>query len=176
MLAVKDSWTYRSVVPAGRLTDTVFPVDGLNVYVAEPTRVVQVLSFVLPRIESVWVRVPHALDGGRSRVTEPRVWDEPRSTVSVVGHAPFVPSQYVLVLPSFAFDATYVWVLLLAVIDLPCARFGFGALELVPQTWNSEACAPFCTLLAVKLNSTYWSVVPAGRFTVTVFPVAGLNV
>ena len=40
----------------------------------------------------------------------------------------------------------------------------------------SEAWAPFWTLLAVKLNSTYWSLVPAGRGMVTVLPVDGFQV
>ena len=46
----------------------------------------------------------------------------------------------------------------------------------MPQIWNSETCAPFWTLLAVKDSSTYWSVVPAGSWMVTVLPVDGLNV
>jgi len=40
LFAVKDSSRYWSVVPDGRLNDTVLPVDGLKVYVAEGTRVV----------------------------------------------------------------------------------------------------------------------------------------
>jgi hypothetical protein len=46
----------------------------------------------------------------------------------------------------------------------------------LPQIWNSEAWAPFWTLLAVKESWTYWAVVPEGREMVTVFPVAGLKV
>ncbi len=37
VLPVKLSSTYRSLVPDGRLIVTVFPVDGLNVYPADPT-------------------------------------------------------------------------------------------------------------------------------------------
>ena len=40
LLAVKDSSRYWSFVPDGRLKLTVFPVDGLNVYVADGTSVV----------------------------------------------------------------------------------------------------------------------------------------
>jgi hypothetical protein len=80
------------------------------------------------------------------------------------------------VLPSSAFDATYVWVELDAVIGSLSARFGLLGAELVPQTWNSESWAPFWTLLAVKFSSTYWSVVPLGSAMVTVLPVAGLKV
>ena len=43
------------------------------------------MPLVEPRIESVWVRVDQALDGGRSRVTEPseKLW--PRFAVRVCG-------------------------------------------------------------------------------------------
>jgi hypothetical protein len=41
---------------------------------------------------------------------------------------------------------------------------------------TSEACAPFWTLLAVKLSCTYWSLVPEGRGMVTVLPVEGFQV
>ena len=68
------------------------------------------VPLVEPRTERVWVRVDHEVDGGRSIVTEPRVWEDPRFTARVVGQAPLVPSQYVLVLLSLALDATYVWV------------------------------------------------------------------
>ena len=40
----------------------------------------------------------------------------------------------------------------------------------------SEAWAPFWTLLAVKLSSTYWSLVPDGSAMVTVLPVEGFQV
>ena len=46
---------------------TVLPVAGFQVYVAEATSVVQVLSFVLPRTESVWVRVGQLDGAGRRR-------------------------------------------------------------------------------------------------------------
>src|SRR5579875_4015469 len=93
LFAVKLSCTYRSLVPLGRPIVTVFPVAGFHVYVAEPTSVDQVLSFVLPSTDSVCVLVDHALDGGRSTTTEPIDWVLPRSTVRVVGQAPLVPSQ-----------------------------------------------------------------------------------
>ena len=48
--------------------------------------------------------------------------------------------------------------------------------EPVPQTWNSEACAPFCTLFAVKDNCTYCSLDPDGNAIVTVLPVDGFHV
>jgi hypothetical protein len=65
---------------------------------------------VEPRTDSVWVRVPHAVDGGRSIVIEPRVWTDCRFTVKVAGQAPLLASQYVLVFPSTALAGTYVWV------------------------------------------------------------------
>jgi hypothetical protein len=68
---VKDSCRYWSVVPDGRLIDTVLPVAGLNVYPAEGTSVVHELPFAEPRTESVSVRVDHAVAGGRVSVTEP---------------------------------------------------------------------------------------------------------
>ena len=40
LFAVKDNSRYWSFVPDGRLNDTVLPVAGLNVYVAEGTKVV----------------------------------------------------------------------------------------------------------------------------------------
>ena len=39
------------------------------------------VPFVEPRTDSVWVRVPHADDGGRSIVTELRLCAAPRFTV-----------------------------------------------------------------------------------------------
>ena len=49
---------------------------------------------MLPRTDSVSVRVAQADDGGRSRVTDPIDWAEPRSTVIVCGYpAPSVLSQ-----------------------------------------------------------------------------------
>ena len=40
---------------------------------------------VEPRTDSVSVRVDHAEDGGRVRVTDPRLRTEPKFTVSVCG-------------------------------------------------------------------------------------------
>jgi hypothetical protein len=123
VFAVKLSCTYLALVPVGRLIVTVFPLDGLNEYPAEPTIWLNEVSFVLPSTESVSVRVDQAEDGGRSSVTEPIDCVEPRSTVSVCGYAaPSVLSQYVLELPSFASAATYVWVKLLALIGWLSAR------------------------------------------------------
>ena len=86
---------------------TVFPVLGLNVYPAEPTSWLNVVPLVLPSTDSVSVRVLQALDGGRSRVTDPIDCVEPRSTVTVCGQAaPSLLSQYVLVLPSVTLEAT----------------------------------------------------------------------
>jgi hypothetical protein len=61
--------------------------------VAEATRVVQVLSLVLPSTESVWVLVDHAVAGGRSSTTELSASVAPTLTAMVVGQAPLVPSQ-----------------------------------------------------------------------------------
>jgi hypothetical protein len=63
-----------------------------------------------PRTDSVWVLADHAVDGGRSIVTEDSEWTAPRFTVKVLGHVPSVASQYVLVFPSTALAGTYVWV------------------------------------------------------------------
>ena len=67
---------------------------------------VKLVPLVEPRTESVWVLVDHADDGGRSTVMEPRVWADPRFTVIVLGQAPLVASQYVLVFPSTALAGT----------------------------------------------------------------------
>ena len=80
VLPVKLSSTYWSLVPDGRLIVTVLPVDGLKVYPAEPTSWLYVVPLVLPRTDSVSVRVLQAVDGGRSRVTDPMDCVEPRST------------------------------------------------------------------------------------------------
>jgi hypothetical protein len=85
VLPLKSSSRYRSLVPDGSGMVTVLPVDGLNVYPADPTSVVQVLLLVEPSTDSVSVLVDHALDGGRSRVTEPRLWVDERAAVSVCG-------------------------------------------------------------------------------------------
>jgi hypothetical protein len=47
--------------------------------------VVKVVPLVEPRMERVWVRVAHAVDGGRSSVTEPREKLWPRFAVRVCG-------------------------------------------------------------------------------------------
>ena len=41
---------------------------------------------------------------------EPRVWSDPRFTVIVLGQAPLLASQYVLVFPSVTLAGTYTWV------------------------------------------------------------------
>ena len=46
-----------------------------------------------PRTDRVWVRVFHALEGGRSIVMEPRVWADCRFTVNVEGQTPSSASQ-----------------------------------------------------------------------------------
>ena len=48
---------------------------------------------MLPWMVIVWVRVPQALDGGRSIVTLATVFDEPRSTWNHWGKALSVLSQ-----------------------------------------------------------------------------------
>ena len=64
---------------------TVLPVDGLNVYPAEATIWLNVVSLVLPSTDSVSVRVVH--DGGRRQVQviDPMDCAEPRFTVIVCG-------------------------------------------------------------------------------------------
>jgi len=57
----------------------VLPVLGLKVYPAEATSGLNVDPLLLPSTDSVSVRVAHALDGGRSRVTDPIDCAEPRS-------------------------------------------------------------------------------------------------
>ena len=94
MLPVKLSSTYRALVPDGRLIVTVLPVDGLKVYPAEPTIWLYDVPLVLPRTDSVSVRVLQAAAGGRSSVTDPIDCAEPRSTEMVCGYpAPSVLSQ-----------------------------------------------------------------------------------
>ena len=60
---------------------------------AELTRVEKDVPLVEPRTDRVWVRVFHALEGGRSTVIEPRVWTDCRFTVMVEGQAPLLASQ-----------------------------------------------------------------------------------
>ena len=45
-----------------------------------------------------------------------------------------------------------------------------------PKISSSDIWAPFWTLLAVKLSSMYWSLVPDGSGIVTVLPVDGFQV
>jgi hypothetical protein len=65
VLAVKFSRTNRALVE-GNVIVTVLPVEGLKVYPADPTIVVNVDPSVLPWTDSVWVRVLHDVAGGRS--------------------------------------------------------------------------------------------------------------
>src|ERR1700731_2277366 len=81
VLAVKFSRTYRALA-AGKVIVTVFPVEGSNVYPADPTIVGNVEPFVLPRTDRVWVLGLHALDGGRSSTILRKLCVEPRSTWS----------------------------------------------------------------------------------------------
>jgi hypothetical protein len=61
--------------------------------VADETRVEKLVPFVEPRTDKVWVRVFHALGGGRSIVIEPRVCTDCRFTVMVDGQTPLLASQ-----------------------------------------------------------------------------------
>jgi hypothetical protein len=85
VLPVKLSSTYWALVPAGRLTVTVLPVDGLNVYPAEATIWLNVVPLALPSTDKVSVLVLHDDDGGRSKVIDPMDCAEPRFTVTVCG-------------------------------------------------------------------------------------------
>ena len=89
-MAVKFSRT--SAIRALTGIVTVLPVDGLKLYDAEPTIVVNPDALCSrPRIENVWVRLPHALSG-LSRITiELMSAFEPSWVVSVAGLA--LPSQ-----------------------------------------------------------------------------------
>jgi hypothetical protein len=91
VLAVKDSSTYWALVPDGRLIVTVLPVDGLNVYPAEPTIWLNEDPLVLPSTDSVSVRVDQDEDGGRYRPRDPIESTAPRLTVMVCGYA--APSE-----------------------------------------------------------------------------------
>ncbi len=92
MLAVKFSRTYRALA-AGKVIVTVLPVEGLNVYPADPTIVANVEPSALPRTDRVWVLVPHELDGGRSSTILLKPFVAPRSTWSHCGKALSVLSQ-----------------------------------------------------------------------------------
>ena len=60
----------------------------------EATSWLNVVPSPLPSTDSVSVRVAHAVEGGRSRVSEPIGCTEPRSTVIVCGYpAPSLLSQ-----------------------------------------------------------------------------------
>ena len=120
VLPVKLSSTYRSLVPDGRLIVTVLPVDGLKVYPADPTSWLNVVPLVLPRTDSVSVRVLQADDGGRSSVTDPiglgRAQVD-RDGLRVRRRHRCSPSS-VLVLPSVTLAGTYDCQSLLAVTGL----------------------------------------------------------
>ena len=92
VFAVKFSLRYRVVVLV-KVIVTVFPVDGLKVYAAEPTMVLNVVPSVLPRTERVCVRVAQDVDGGRSRTMRATALLLPRSTWSHCGNVLFVLSQ-----------------------------------------------------------------------------------
>jgi hypothetical protein len=84
--------TYRAFAAVNGIV-TVFPVDGSNVYVDDAARLPNVVPSVLPCTESVWVRVAQAVAGGRFSVTLLTLVDEPRSTCTHCGNAPFALSQ-----------------------------------------------------------------------------------
>jgi hypothetical protein len=92
VLAVKFSRTYRALV-TGKVIVTVLPVEGLNVYPADATIVAKLEASVLPWTDSVWVRVLHELDGGRSSTIRLKLLAAPRSTWSHRGNALLVLSQ-----------------------------------------------------------------------------------
>src|SRR3979409_1589182 len=101
---------------------TVLPVAGSNVRPAEADSVVKLLPSVLPRIDSVWVRVDHAASGGSFSVTLPMLVAAPRSTCTHCGKALLALSQYVEALPSVTVAGACValtW--LLAVAGRPAA-------------------------------------------------------
>ena len=104
-MAVKFSRTYRALV-AGRVIVTVLPVEGLNVYPVGATIVEKPDPSVLPDAVSVWVRVLHEDDGGRSSTIRLKLLGAPRSTWSHCGNALLALSQQVLVLPSVALPGT----------------------------------------------------------------------
>jgi hypothetical protein len=70
---------------------TASPAAGFQVSVAGAASVLHVLSLVLPRTDSVWVRAGH--EGGTSITTDVTAWVAPRSTVRVDGQVPSLLSQ-----------------------------------------------------------------------------------
>ncbi len=62
-------------------------------YVADATGVLKFDPSVLAWTDNVWVRVPHADDGGSFSVTLPTLRAAPRSTCSHCGKALLVLSQ-----------------------------------------------------------------------------------
>jgi hypothetical protein len=101
VLPVKFNRRYRHETAANVIV-TVFPLVGSNVCPADPTIVENEDPSLLPSTESVCVRAPQALDGGRSSTSREKLCAEPRSTCHHCGNALSVLSQYVLVLPSTA--------------------------------------------------------------------------
>jgi hypothetical protein len=92
VFAVKFSRTYRALAD-GNVIVAVLPVEGLNVYPADPTIVEKSDPSVLPWTDSVWVRVVYEDDGGRSSTIRLKLLAAPRSTWSHCGNALLVLSQ-----------------------------------------------------------------------------------
>jgi hypothetical protein len=128
---------------------TVFPVAGLNTLPADADKVVHVVPSALPSTEKVCVRVAQVDAGGTVIVTDATDLTEPKSTRNHCGYEP-APSQYVLVLPSFAFDATYVCCVLFAVMVAPIDRFVEPPLVLtVPDSETETGLLPFALRVPV---------------------------
>src|SRR5258705_1557486 len=91
--------TYRAVV-AGSVTLTTLVGEA---YVNVPEAMLpKLVPSVLVCTDSVWVRVPHAADGGSFSVTLPTLYDASRFTCSHCGNALLALSQYVFASPSVA--------------------------------------------------------------------------
>src|SRR4051812_19402107 len=121
-LAVMDRRTSETFAVTGMVTELLL-VDGLNVYVVEPTRFENVLVPVAcPSTWMVCVRVAHTVAGFSFTTMLVMLWFAPRLTVSVFGYVFGAPSQYVVTLLSFALVATYVCCTDDALIVLPMAR------------------------------------------------------
>src|SRR5947207_3275853 len=91
VLAVTFSRTYRVLV-APKVTVTVLPVAGSNVYPADATMSVKLVPLVLPCTARVSVRVPQLATGTFS-TTLVTLTDAPRSTWSHCGNALLALSQ-----------------------------------------------------------------------------------
>jgi hypothetical protein len=100
VLAVMATRTYRAD-PAGKLIVTALPLAGLNVWTAEPLRLVNDEPVVLPCTDSVWLRDPQPV--GSFSTTWSTLVAVPRSTCAHCGKALFALSQYVFGLPSVRF-------------------------------------------------------------------------